>query len=106
MYFSHLADQLVGTKNPLYVTLDEMRVAGAPIVDLVRGNVNVHGIVYPTDVLSEIFADALGPARVYHPDSFGQPVAREAIARYYGLPNLTSQQIVITPGTSVSYLYC
>jgi aspartate/methionine/tyrosine aminotransferase len=106
MHFSRLADQLVGSKNPLYVIHDELQAEGAAIVDLVRGNVNAHGIVYPTDILAGIFAQALEQACVYQPDSLGQPAARNAIARYYGQPNITPQQIVITPGTSVSYWYC
>ena len=65
MHFSRLADQLVGSKNPLYVIHDELQAEGAAIVDLVRGNVNAHGIVYPTDILAGIFAQALEQARVY-----------------------------------------
>ena len=65
MHFSQLADQLVGSKNPLYVIHDELRAEGTAIVDLVRGNVNAHGIVYPADLLAGIFAQALEQARVY-----------------------------------------
>src|SRR5207248_643047 len=36
---------------------------------------------------------------------FGQCVAREAIAAYYG-SHIPSQQTLLTPGTSVSYWYC
>src|SRR5579872_428993 len=106
MHFSDLAAQLTGTKNPLYTLHDELRSTGSPIVDLVRGNVNEHGIVYPPKVLAQSPSDALEPARVYKPDPLGQPSAREAVARYYGLDVITPQQVVITPGTSVSYWYC
>ena len=44
--------------------------------------------------------------RVYKPDSLGQRVAREAIAQYYGSLKIPADQIVVTPGTSVSYWYC
>src|SRR5262249_50325565 len=106
MHFSDLADQLTGAKNPLYLLHDEMKAAGVPIVDLVRGNVNEHGIVYPEGLLSEILANALEDARIYRPDPFGQPVAREAVEHYYSHAAIHRQQILITPGTSVSYWYC
>src|SRR5215475_7611028 len=106
VHFSHLTDELAGVKNPLYALHDELREKGSPIVDLVRGNVNEHGIVFPQDVLAQILTESLAPASVYKPDSLGQPVAREAIARYYSDLNLKPNQIVVTPGTSVSYWYC
>ena len=106
MHFSDLAGQLTGTKNPLYSLHDELRTQGTPIVDLVRGNVNEHGIVYPKDILSDILAQSLASAKVYRPDPLGQSVAREAIAAYYDNGAISAQQVVITPGTSVSYWYC
>src|SRR5215475_9782493 len=106
MEFSALTDQLTGIKNPLYTLHDEMRSKGTPIVDLVRGNVNEHGIFYPREILAEILTEAFDPARIYRPDPLGQPVARSAIARYYSDGNLTPEQVVITPGTSVAYWYC
>jgi aspartate/methionine/tyrosine aminotransferase len=105
MRFSSLADSLTAPKNPLYLLHDELRAAGQPILDLVKGNVNEHGIVYPQDVLGEILQDALAHAKVYKPDSLGQIQAREAISRYYQ-NSIPSTQIVITPGTSISYWYC
>jgi alanine-synthesizing transaminase len=106
VHFSELVRDLEGTKNPLYVLHDEMQARGEAVVDLVRGNVNEHGIVYPRDLLSEILTAALEPSRVYRPDSFGQPVARAAIAQYYASLKIPSDQILLTPGTSVSYWYC
>jgi alanine-synthesizing transaminase len=106
MHFSSLVGELAGQRNPLYALHDELQGKGTAIVDLVRGNVNEHGMVYPEDVLSGILAKALEAARVYKPDSFGQPPAREAVAAYYGSLKIPPEQIVITPGTSVSYLYC
>ena len=47
MFFSRLAKDLGGTKNSLYLLHDDMRAKNRPIVDLVRGNVNEHGIVFP-----------------------------------------------------------
>jgi len=105
MQFSPLADSLAASKNPLYVLHDELSVAGRPILDLVKGNVNEHGIVYPQADLKEILGTAAEAARVYKPDSFGQPVARQAISAYYD-GRLAPSQFLITPGTSVSYWYC
>jgi aspartate/methionine/tyrosine aminotransferase len=106
MNFSSLVEDLAGNKNPLYVLHDEKRARGETVVDLVRGNVNEHGIMYPKETLAEILTAALHPARVYRPDSFGQPVARTAIAKYYADLKFGADQILITPGTSVSYMYC
>src|SRR5262245_44728507 len=83
-----------------------MQAKGTAIVDLVRGNVNEHGILFPQETLAEIPTTALEAARVYKPDSLGQPAAREAIAQYYADPGIKPDRIVVTPGTSVSYLYC
>ena len=105
MRFSSLADSLTAPKNPLYLLHDELRAAGQPILDLVKGNVNEHGIVYPQDVLSQILQDATARARVYKPDSLGQIEARDAISAYYQ-NRIPSAQFVITPGTSISYWYC
>ena len=106
MHFSGLAETLAGSKNPLYICLEEMRRNGKSIVDLVKGNVNEHGIVFPARELEEILKDAAQEARVYRPDSFGQAPARGAVANYYGGLNISPQQVLLTPGTSVSYWYC
>jgi len=105
MHFSSAAESLAASKNPLYLLRDELNHDGRAVIDLVRGNVNEHGIVFPPEVLSAILQDAAKSARVYQPDSFGQTPAREAVCAYYnGL--IPANQLVITPGTSVSYWYC
>ena len=105
MKFSSLADSLASSKNPLYILHDELSSAGRPVLDLIKGNVNEHGMVFPPADLKEILSAASDAARVYRPDSFGQPVAREAISAYYE-GRLPPSQFLITPGTSVSYWYC
>jgi alanine-synthesizing transaminase len=105
LHFSSLAESLTGTKNPLYLLHEKLQHDGRTVIDLVRGNVNEHGIVFPTDVLDTILRRAAESARVYRPDSFGQAPAREAVASYYGW-RIPAKQIVLTPGTSVSYWYC
>jgi aspartate/methionine/tyrosine aminotransferase len=101
MYFSSVAESLAASKNPLYLLRDELSHDGSTVIDLVRGNVNEHGIVFPPDVLNTILHDAADAARIYRPDSFGQTPAREAVSRYYS-GRIPSNQIVMTPGTSVS----
>src|SRR6187431_2395862 len=99
MRFSSLSESLTASKNPLYVLHDELRADGQVILDLVKGNVNEHGMVYPQDALREILAEASDRARVYKPDSFGQIVAREAISASYD-GRIPASQLVVTPGTS------
>jgi alanine-synthesizing transaminase len=105
MFFSAQAQDLGGIKNPLYLLHDEMRAKGRRIIDLVRGSVNEHGIVFPADTLRSVLDTACQEARLYRPDSFGQRSARRTIAKYYGGLGLVDDHIVITPGTSVSYWY-
>jgi aspartate/methionine/tyrosine aminotransferase len=105
MHFSSLAESLAASKNPLYILHDEIRAAGHTVLDLVKGNVNEHGIVYPQQELQKILRDASEQAKVYKPDSLGQLPAREAISAYYG-GKIPADQLIITPGTSVSYWYC
>lgn len=105
MHFSPLADSFASPTNPLYLLRDDLLRRGLPLTDLVRGNVNEHGIVFPQEALKDILREAAGHARVYHPDSLGQEPARTAVSQYYG-GMIPPRQILITPGTSVSYWYC
>lgn len=106
VFFSDFAANLGGPKNPLYQLHDQLKAKGAKVTDLVRGNVNEHGIVYPREILTEILEHGAEAARIYRPDSLGQRPAREAITQYYGSAKISADRIVITPGTSVSYWYC
>ena len=76
------------------------------MIDLVRGNVNEHGIVFPPDLLVIPFCTMLPipPAFTGRIPSAGCRPARRSPAYYNG--HIPSNQIVITPGTSVSYWYC
>ena len=105
MRFSSLSESLAAPKNPLYMAHDELRSADHSILDLVKGNVNEHGIVYPEQTLKEILQSVSPQARIYKPDPLGQLSAREAISRYYD-GKIPASQFVLTPGTSVSYWYC
>ena len=108
MFFSSIADAFPQALNRLYRTRDAMRQRGEGVLDLVSGNVNQAGIVFPESLLRAALDEAMPAARIYQPDSFGQLVARQAISDYYERVGLVlpSDQILLTPGTSISYLYC
>jgi alanine-synthesizing transaminase len=106
MILSELASGLTGTKHPLYALRDELLAEGRDVVDLVRGNVNEHGMQFPPELLDEILLSAARRSRIYRPDPFGQLPARQAVAGYYRSLNFAADQILLTPGTSVSYWYC
>jgi aspartate/methionine/tyrosine aminotransferase len=105
MYFSSITDSMMAPKNPLYELHADLLRQGHAVFDLVRGNVNEHGIVFPPEILADALREAAEPARVYRPDSFGQQPARDAIAAYYD-HRIPPSQILVTPGTSVSYWFC
>jgi hypothetical protein len=102
MRFSDLTSEFPGATNRLYERLAELRGRGVQILDLVSGNVNEAGIVFPGETLREALDHGIAGANVYRPDSLGQLPARETIGQYEEVP---PGQIVITPGTSVSYWY-
>ncbi len=106
--FSDLVSRLQGTTNPLYRLRAEIEARGEEILDLVSGNVNDHGILFPQALLEQILLEASRRCRIYHPDSFGQKPARDAIAAYYRSQGLTlpAERILLTTGTSLSYWYC
>ena len=108
LQFSSVSESFPSLLNPLYRAREAALRKGDSIVDLISGNVNQHGVNFPEDVLREIFLRALPLAKIYQPDSFGQPKARETVSQYYATDNLSIQpnQILLTPGTSVSYFYC
>ena len=106
--FSGVASRLPGTTNPLYRLRAQLEKQGERIVDLISGNVTEHGISFPQPLLEEILLAASRRSQVYRPDPFGQQGARKAVAAYYeahGVP-ITSEQVLLTPGTSISYWYC
>ncbi len=105
--FSKAASSLHAETNPLYRLRDEMLQAGHRIIDLASGNVTESGILFPQPLLEEILTEATRRSRVYRPDSFGQEPARIAVSQYYRAQgvDLPSDQILITPGTSLAYWY-
>jgi len=92
----------------LYRLHDTLKAEGRAILDLISGNVTDHGLLFPQRLLENILVRSSRRSRVYRPDSFGRRPARDAISRYYqaqGIP-VPAENIVLTPGTSVSYWYC
>lgn len=105
MRFSSLASRFLKSKNRLYQTYDKLVSEGNPILDLISGNVNDHGIVFPKLLLNEILEEAREQATIYKPNPLGQLSARNAIAEHNST-NITPDCILLTPGTSISYWYC
>jgi len=106
--FSRIAAKLHGESNALYRLRDTLKAEGHAIQDLISGNINEQGFVFPQDLLEEILARASRRCEIYRPDSFGQRPAREAISEYYRSHghDIVADRILITPGSSLSYWYC
>ena len=106
--FSDIAAKLHGESNGLYRLRDELNARGYEIRDLVSGNINECGYVFPQNLVEEILARASRGCRVYRPDSFGQRPAREAVSEFYDRSGIAIDpaDILITPGSSLAYWYC
>src|SRR5688572_9751819 len=106
--FSKIVSRLRSEKNPLYRVREDLEAKGNRIIDFVSGNVNDFGICFPQPLLEEILIEASRRARIYRADSFGQEVARQAISSYYKRQGaaILPENILLTPGTSISYWYC
>ena len=83
------AANLGGPKNPLYVLHERLKKEGHAIVDLVRGNVNEHGIVYPMPVwyefqsrIAKVPSTSLAKKKLLERvNYFGQPSSIDAQGR-------------------------
>src|SRR5579872_6647208 len=108
MTFSSLTETFDQPSNRLYKVRDARLKSKRKILDLISGNVNAHGIVYPAAALQRVVKETVLKASHYRPDPLGQIEARGAISRFYreeGV-SLPASQLVLTPGTSISYWYC
>ncbi len=94
--------------NRIYELHGRLKTAGEAVIDLISGNVSAAGLFFPESVLRQILLESLPRVCHYRPDSLGQESARMAIASYYRNQGLdfSPSQILLTPGTSLSYLYC
>ncbi len=106
--FSSIASKFRGEGNPLYRLRDELQSEGLVIRDLISGNINEHGLVFPQDILEDILIRSARLCRIFRPDSLGHRRAREAVSEYYRDRGVTigPESILITTGTSLSYWYC
>jgi alanine-synthesizing transaminase len=106
--FSRIASKLQGESNSLYRLRDVLKNQGHEIQDLISGNINECGYLFPQNLLEEILLESSRRCRIYKPDSFGQRLARQAISEFYQKSGtaVPPDSILITPGTSLSYLYC
>lgn len=106
--FSHIASRLHGETNTLYRLRDALTSSAGPVRDLISANISDQGFVFPQDRLEEILVRGSRGSRIYRPDSFGRKEAREAVSEFYhdrGV-SLDPGNILLTPGTSLSYWYC
>jgi alanine-synthesizing transaminase len=106
--FSRIATQLHADVNTLYALRDEIKRQGHEIRDLISGNINEQGFMFPQETLEEILIRGSRQCSIYRPDSFGRRSAREAVSEYYLNCGCTIDPdcILLTPGTSMSYWYC
>jgi len=102
-----MLDAPLSPPNRLYALQSQLKKDGHVIADWVSGNVSEQGIIFPQDILQAAFQKGLSASERYQPDPLGQRVARDSICRYYlqeGL-SIPPDQIVLTPGTSMAYVY-
>lgn len=98
---SRLASDLTSTR--LQRTLDALRAAGTPLIDLTNSNPPQCGLGPEVEELAQALA-APGVAE-YHPEPRGLPGTRQAVAAYYadrGLPTLP-EQVFLNASTSQAY---
>lgn len=90
--------------NAVTRVVGELRAAGAAIVDLTESNPTRCGIAYPPALLDAL---ASPEALHYHPQPFGLPSARAAVAddqRRRGA-SIEPAQVVLTASTSEAYAW-
>lgn len=88
----------------LSAALATRRAAGLPIVDLIGAPAWAHGLACPPDLLADIAAEAVRASAEYEPDPRGRRAARTAVAAYHG-GGVSPDDVLLTPGTSLAYLY-
>jgi len=85
--------------------IEEMKRAGARVLDLTESNPTRAGLDYPTEEILGALAQA--PAMLYEPAPRGLPVAREAVAGYYAERgfDVDPERIHLTASTSEAYSF-
>lgn len=81
--------------------------SGRDPCDFITANIADHGLSYPAEMLAQIVQEALPRVSRYAPDALGNLAARDAIANWYRRRDVAvePEHIVLTPGTSLGYLY-
>ncbi|MGH9329497.1 MAG: pyridoxal phosphate-dependent aminotransferase [Vicinamibacterales bacterium] len=85
------------TPNRLHLTIERLRAAGEPLIDLTLSNPTTAGIEYPADLLAGL---ASSDGLRYEPSPLGLRPAREAVARALTLP---ADRVILTASTSDAY---
>ncbi|MEX2662599.1 MAG: pyridoxal phosphate-dependent aminotransferase [Vicinamibacterales bacterium] len=88
--------------NRLSAALAAHRAAGRALIDLTATNPTTVGIRYPDDILTPL-ADPAG--RVYRPEPFGLPAARQAVTADFARRGISvaEDRVVLTASTSEAY---
>lgn len=105
--FSDILQRFETPLNALYQARQAREARGQKIIDWVSGNLNRAGFTFPEKALQQALLHGLKSSKIYSPHPLGQKPAREALSRYYRTEGLSipPEQWVLTPGTSLSYLY-
>jgi aspartate/methionine/tyrosine aminotransferase len=92
--------------NRIEKTRKKLEEQGKTIVNLSSGNPGEFGINFPPEILVEAFQN-FQRSPGYSPDPKGSLKAREAVAGFYRQRgfNLSAENILLTSGTSESYLH-
>lgn len=92
--------------NRLELERRKLSSAGKKIIPLYSGHPGDAGFQFPGDILTATY-DKYFRNPDYHPDPQGELAARKAISKYYHRPHipLPAEDIVITSGTSESFLH-
>ncbi len=92
--------------NPIESTYRRLKAEGKNPVKLFLGNPNDCGFHFPKEILTDIYQKYFTDP-FYRPHPKGLPEARRSIAEYYSRQDLSvdSENILITSGTSESFLY-
>jgi alanine-synthesizing transaminase len=94
------------SRNPYTQALEEMRAAGAPIVDLTVSNPTQCGFHYDAEHILRAFQNP--NALTYEPEATGLLGAREEVARYYKEDHgvtVDPEAVLLTTSTSEAYTY-
>jgi len=93
--------------NALAAAREEIVARGGRVLDLSAGDPGASGLGFPAEDLRAAADEAFSRAATYLPDPQGRIEARESIADDYARRGrrVAPDRLLVTPGTSVSYLF-